>query len=142
MISRLRAGGLSAERQQTTATFCRLLVGDGVERLPVDLVADQAAQIEEPITVAEGIAVDTAHEILVNKLTAMLGRWAERDLVDVEALIEAGGDLDRALRDAPRKDGGFSPETLAWVLDTTEQAVPADLAAFKVTFIKRLLAPG
>lgn len=31
-------------------------------------------------------------------------------------LLAAGGDFDRALSDAPRKDGGFSPLTLAWVL--------------------------
>lgn len=54
----------------------------------------------------------------MNKLTALLSRWAVRDLVDVRALVASGEDLDRALRDAPAKDGGFSPQTLAWVLDT------------------------
>jgi hypothetical protein len=39
-----------------------------------------------------------------------------RDLEDVRALLESGGDLERALADAPLKDGGFSPLTLAWVL--------------------------
>jgi hypothetical protein len=32
-----------------------------------------------------------------------------RDLEDVRALLESGGDLERALADAPLKDGGFSP---------------------------------
>jgi hypothetical protein len=31
-------------------------------------------------------------------------------------LLDAQGDLQRALRDAPAKDGAFSPVTLAWVL--------------------------
>lgn len=143
VIGRLRAVGLSAERQQTAETFCRLLVGDGTDSLPVDLVADQAPQIEASHEVSPGIAVDTAHEILVNKLTCMLSRWAVRDLVDVKALLDAGGDLDRALRDAPMKDGGFSPETLAWVLDTTvpARAVPTELAEFKDFLTRRLLAP-
>ncbi len=62
------------------------------------------------------IAVDTLHEILVNKLTALLSRSELRDLLDVKVLLEAGGDLDRALADAPKKDTGFSTLTLAWVL--------------------------
>src|SRR5207247_8526132 len=71
------------------------------------------------------VAVDPAHEILVSKLAALLSRSELRDLVDVKALLEAGGDLDRALRDAPRKDAGFSPLTLAWVL---KGFAPATLA--------------
>jgi hypothetical protein len=62
------------------------------------------------------IAVDTQHEILVGKLTALLSRSEPRDLLDVKALLDAGGDLDRALADAPAKDAGFSALTLAWVL--------------------------
>lgn len=36
--------------------------------------------------------------------------------MDVQALIEADTDLADAIRDAPRKDAGFSAMTLAWVL--------------------------
>jgi hypothetical protein len=60
------------------------------------------------------------HEILVAKLAALLGRVELRDLVDVQALLKAGGDLTAALRDAPRKDAGFSSMTLAWVLQMFE----------------------
>jgi hypothetical protein len=62
------------------------------------------------------IQVDTPHEILVNKLCALLGRTELRDLVDVRVLLDAGGDFLRGLSDAPRKDGGFSPLTLAWLM--------------------------
>jgi hypothetical protein len=62
------------------------------------------------------LRIDSAHEILVNKLCALLHRSELRDLLDVEALLEHGGDLERALADAPRKDGGFSPLTLVWVV--------------------------
>jgi hypothetical protein len=45
-------------------------------------------------------------EILVTKLCALLSHSELRDLEDV-----------RALADAPRKEAGFSPVTLAWVLE-------------------------
>ena len=60
--------------------------------------------------------IDTAHQILVNKLCALLSRSELRDLVDVRALLDAGGDLSRALADCPMQDAGFSPLTLSWVL--------------------------
>ncbi len=60
--------------------------------------------------------MDTAHQILVNELCALLGRSELRDLQDVEALLASGSDLARALEDAPGQDGGFSPLTLAWSL--------------------------
>jgi hypothetical protein len=46
----------------------------------------------------------------------LLERSEIRDLADVKALLEAGADLETGLRDAPAKDAGFSPLTLAWVL--------------------------
>jgi hypothetical protein len=95
------------------------------------------------------ILVDTPHEILVNKLCALVQRSELRDLVDVRGLLGAGGDLERALRDAPRKDGGFSPLVLSWQLEgldlgamgraegLTEHEV-AELDAFRTTLIARL----
>lgn len=63
------------------------------------------------------VLVDISHEILVKKLCALLGRCELRDLIDVQALLGAGGHLERAVVDAGTKDGGFSPLTLAWVLE-------------------------
>jgi len=60
--------------------------------------------------------VDSRHELLASKLATLLERSEIRDLADVKALLDAGGDLESALRDAPMKDAGFSPLTLAWVL--------------------------
>lgn len=95
------------------------------------------------------ISVDSMREILVAKLTALLGRTELRDLVDVQALLAAGMDLTAALRDAPRKDGGFSAMTLAWVLhsfdprplalalgETEEHALRLDV--FRVNLIEQL----
>ena len=92
------------------------------------------------------ILVDTPHEVLVNKLCALLHRSELRDLVDIHAQIEKGGDLDRALVDAPKKDGGFSPLTLGWVLgawpvaDAARSAGLASMAEELVRFRDELLA--
>jgi hypothetical protein len=69
----------------------------------------------------------------------------------VKALLEAGGDLQAALADAPKKDAGFSPLTLAWVLKDYDprpaaqvlgwDAAQADaLLSFKEWLIERLTA--
>lgn len=51
--------------------------------------------------------VDSPHEILVNKLGALLHRAEVRDLIDLRVLLANGGELTRALCDAAKKDGGF-----------------------------------
>lgn len=95
--------------------------------------------------------LDTPHEILVNKLCTLLSRSEARDLEDVRVLLESGGDFRRALAEAPRKDGGFSAPTLAWVLNGFRAGKMAEslgwsqeeslrLEEFKLAFIERLLA--
>jgi hypothetical protein len=154
--ARLAGDGLTVRVLQTSPTFCRIQAGQGNESCIVDLVADPASPIEAPRRLPLGpadIAVDTAHEILVSKLCALLSRAELRDLIDVRALLEAGGDLLGALADAPRKDGGFSPLTLAWVLKTADVAPMSSalgrgreeidaLERFKDSLIQRLLAAG
>lgn len=137
---RLLRAGLAVDRLQTGEMFCRLRVSDGAEAVPVDLVAEPVPGVESPQEVAPGVFVDTPHEVLVNKLAALYSRWARRDLLDVQALVAAGGDLERALRDVPKKDAGFSPESLAWVLDTLPPGVvPDDLAGFRDELVHLLL---
>ncbi len=141
---------------QTSPAFTRLNASEGGEACLVDLVAEPAAAIETPLTVplsGSAIVVDTLYEILVTKLCTLLSRAELRDLVDVQALLAAGGDLDRALADAPRKDAGFSPLTLSWVLKGTpvrpmakvlgleRQEIDA-LEQFRDSLIQRLLAIG
>ena len=93
----------------------------------------------QPEELLPGIHVDTPHEILINKLCALLSRGETRDLVDVDALLTAGGDLERALADASRKDGGFSALTLAWVLQSLDTAADAELESLRDALIERLL---
>lgn len=151
-LQRLRADGLEADSVRTTPTFCQFLVDDGTETCILDLVAEPFPPIEDPVEAdVEGttIVVDSRHEILVNKLTTLLERSEIRDLADVQALLNAGGDFDAALRDAPSKDAGFSALTLAWVLKGYDPRPAAralgmseerasELIAFKGGLIDRL----
>jgi len=137
---RLVRDGLTVDRVQTAESFVRIRVTDGVEAFPIDLVAEPVASIEPPLNI-DCVLLETAYEILVNKLNALLGRWASRDLVDVHALLATGLSLERAIADAPRKDAGFSPETLAWVLDNLPaSSVPDHLLDFRAQLVARLLA--
>ncbi len=115
----LHADGLAVDTLQSGLTFHRLRVGDATDSCVVDLVADESPALEPPVAFqVEGVAVaiDSRHEIFVNKLCALLRRCELRDLVDVRALLDAGETLEGAVADAPRKDGGFSALTLAWLL--------------------------
>jgi len=117
--ARLESCGLTVATSMTAPAHIRYLVRSGEEQLAIDLVAEPVRPIEEPVERALGsrpFFVDTAHEILVNKLTTLIQRRELRDLVDVGALLDQGGDLGRALTDAPRKDAGFSALTLSWLL--------------------------
>lgn len=102
------------------------------------------AQVEDAT-----IAVDSRRELLASKLATLLERSEIRDLADVKALLDAGGDLETGLRDAPAKDGGFSPLTLAWVLKSydprpaakalgAEDAEVEELVSFRQWLIDRL----
>ena len=116
---RLEAGGLAVAMLQSSPAFCRLDVRAGEESVVVDLVADPTPIAEPPATVSMGAAtilVETPHQLLINKLCALLSRAELRDLVDVRALLDAGGELDRALAACPDHDAGFSPLTFGWTL--------------------------
>lgn len=117
VLRRLEDAGFEVAALDTRASFSRLNVRDGVATVTVDLIADPVPLAEPPRTVIVGGAaflVDTPHQILVNKLCALLNRSELRDIEDIKALLDAGGDLTRALDDCPRQDGGFSPMTLSW----------------------------
>jgi aryl-alcohol dehydrogenase-like predicted oxidoreductase len=73
----------------------------------------------------DGVRVDPIDEILTNKLTAIVGRQEERDLVDVYFLEQAGHSVESALASALAKDGGCTPANLAWLLSQVD--VPAGL---------------
>ena len=152
--ARLESLGLEVTDLEASPSFHRLRAFDGTEACVIDLVADPAPTLEEPEPAPIGrvtILIDTPREILANKLCTLLSRSELRDLQDVKALLEAGGDWDRALRDAPEKDGGFSPLTLAWVLRSLDERALAEaagwsaletrgLSEFKAELVDRLVS--
>ncbi len=119
-VGRLSAIGLSLRTLRKTPAFVRIEVRRGDDSCILDLVADPgptlAAPLREEIEGHEFL-VDTLQELAVNKLVALLSRYELRDLADLRELLGRGVDLDRALLLAPKKDGGFSVMTLAWVLE-------------------------
>ena len=151
---RLMADGLAVAASRSAPSFHRLNVTHGDETCLVDLVSEPAPALAPPDRVRLGdrqIEIDSAHEILVNKLCALLGRAEIRDLFDLEVLLGRGGDLEGALADAPRQDGGFSPLTLAWVLkglrvtqlarsENMDESTIARLVTFHGALVRRLIA--
>jgi hypothetical protein len=96
----------------------------GPDVLVVDLVRERTFQIHPTKPVVDGIAIDPPDEILANKLTTIVGRAEERDLVDVMMLERSGLRVEDALPAAAQKDGGCTPATLAWLL--SEITIPDD----------------
>jgi hypothetical protein len=153
-VRRLRGAGFDVVVLQTAEAFGRLDARVGTDSVIVDLVADPVPLAEPPTPTSLGsatILVDTPHQILVNKLCALLSRSELRDLVDVRALVDGGGDLSRAIRDCPRQDAGFSPLTFSWAigglairrlasaLGWTEDRI-AELETFRDALVARILA--
>ncbi|MHB1846696.1 MAG: nucleotidyl transferase AbiEii/AbiGii toxin family protein [Deltaproteobacteria bacterium] len=129
--------------------FRRLLATRGEERCVVDLVIDRAPPLGQEKERFGDVRVDGVREIAANKICTLLSRSEIRDLVDLRGLLAAGADLEQALSDAERKDGGADAGTLAWVLDeialTPEARLPGgtsatELDAFRQTLVRRLRA--
>lgn len=142
----LRRDGFDVDHVVKALSFHRLAVRDASDQTVVDFVADPMPAIEEPERRRIGdteVNVATPHGVLVGKLGALLGRTEPRDLVDVKALLDAGQDLEAALADAPRRDAGFSPLTLAWLLRSFPHGALAtqgeDLVRFRDELVLRLV---
>lgn len=119
-VQRLRratatVGGI-VEAVQEAPEFRRFIVRRAEEMTLVDLVIDRAPQLIADKPLIGQVRIDSEREIAANKVTAMLGRTAPRDLVDLFALLDRGHTLEEALADARTKDAAADPATLAWVL--------------------------
>ena len=134
--------------RQDAPGFKRLVLTRRDEGLVVDLVKDVGPQLHPDKLERDHILLDPPDEILANKLTALVGRAEERDLVDVLFLERAGYSVDSALPAALAKDGGCTPATLAWLLSeiTIPDGValpagvsPAELRDYVTALIARLL---
>ena len=102
----------------------------------VDLVRERATAGQRTKVQRGVVRLDSAEEILANKLCALLSRAELRDLVDVMALEKAGLRIEEILPDAMRKDGGLTPAQLAWVLSELrigdDARIPGSLSADEV----------
>jgi Nucleotidyl transferase AbiEii toxin, Type IV TA system len=142
-VGALRVDGLDVQTLRTAPAFGEVRVSDGADTCIVDLVAEPFGPIAPPErAVIEGVAfaVDSRHEILASKLATLLERSEPRDLVDVKALVDAGEDLQAALRDTPQKDAGFSPLTLAWVLKGSDPRPALKALGWSAAQVEELLA--
>lgn len=139
--------GATVEVRQEAPLFRRLVVGGGGAGVVVDMVCDRASGPAVARPELDGIRVETPETILANKLTTIVGRAEERDLVDIFFLERAGLRVEDALDAALAKDGGCTPATLAWLL--SEIVIPdgvalpggvdaATLRAFVAELITRL----
>ncbi len=144
------ADELCAETEITRSApgFQRFVLRRGDDAVVVDLVRERVPQAIHEKLEREGIVLDPALEILANKLSALVGRAEERDLVDVLMLERAGFHVEDALPHAMAKDGGCTPATLAWLLSEIEipddavlaaEVEPTELRMFIAGLISRLL---
>jgi predicted nucleotidyltransferase component of viral defense system len=128
--------GSSVERLQTAPDFRRRLVRRSHESLVVDLVRERATAGQRTKVQRGIVRLDSAEEILANKLCALLSRAELRDLVDVMALEKEGLRIEESLPDAMRKDGGLTPAQLAWVLSELrigdDARIPGSLSVTEV----------
>jgi hypothetical protein len=139
--------GARLEVRMDAPDFKRYALTRASEATVVDLVHDRVPQLVADKPEIGGVRVDPVHEILANKLTALVGRQEERDLIDVYFMEQAGHRVEDALEAALVKDGGCTPANLAWLLSQVdipdEIALPAPLTSerlrgYVVELVKRL----
>lgn len=112
--------GAALEPIQEAPEFRRFAVQRGNDTTVIDLVIDRAPQLVVDKEWAGQVRVDPQREIAANKITALLGRTAPRDLVDLFALFDRGHLLkacvgrcaDQGRRGRPG-DSGLGPVAMA-----------------------------
>ena len=139
-------GAVVAVRQHAPG-FERFVVTREAESVVVDLVLERVAQTAGEKRLIGTIAVDPIEEILANKLTTILSRAEERDLIDLFFIERQGLRIEDGLVAALQKDGGCTPAALAWVLSEItvpdgaslpSGIVPSELRGFVDALVVRL----
>ncbi len=97
--------------------FARLNLSQAEINLKIELVNDVPSRIGRPWQHPKFGRIDTAENILANKITATLDRTAPKDLADIWGLcIQRGLSLSDAITGAQGKAAGVFPVDLARVL--------------------------
>jgi Nucleotidyl transferase AbiEii toxin, Type IV TA system len=119
--------------RQDAPGFKRLVMTRGDEGLVIDIVKDTSPQLHTVKLERDNIVIDSADEILANKLAA---------------LERAGYSIEAGLPAALAKDGGCTPATLAWLLSEISipdgvvlpaGVSPSELRTYVTELIARLL---
>ena len=90
------------------------------DHVQVDLVYDPTRQIHAEKPLRDEVRVDPLDEIMANKICTLVGRAEVRDFWDVFHLVERGQDLNIAIENASRKEGGVNVESLVYVLQSVD----------------------
>ncbi len=118
--------GAQVESRAPSVHFHQAFLTRGDEpRLKIDLVRDPGPTFGEPL-INEGIRVDSALDIGVNKVTA-LSRLAARDYVDLFFLSKQGFQFDDLLGKAKQKDPGLEEFYLGMALKAVDKISASDL---------------
>lgn len=139
--------GATVTIRQHAPGFERYVVTHGEDSVIVDLVLERVPQVAGPKRLVGSVAVDPLEEIVANKLTTVLSRSEERDLVDLLLLEREGLRAEEALAGAHAKDGGCTAAALAFVLSEVTipdsvrlpaEVSPGELRAFISDLVIRL----
>lgn len=118
--------GAQAESRAPSAHFHQVFLQRGDEpRLKIDLVRDPGPSFGES-QLFDGVRVDSALNIAVNKVTA-LSRLAARDYIDLFFLSKQGFEFDDLLKRAKQKDAGLEEFYLAMALRAVAKISESDL---------------
>ena len=131
-----RIGG-SLEALRTTPYFRRYRITMSEETTLVDLVLETVNAVSEPIELPDyDILIDTPVELAANKICALVRRAEPRDLLDLHFLRAQGLNLDIAISQAQKKDGGVGRDTLLLALHGIP---PTQLDEATQKFLSKLL---
>lgn len=108
-------GGTVEERFRTISFKQAFVHVPGQPDLKVDLVRDVGPQFGEHQIIDQCI-LDAQLNIAVNKVTAIFGRAAGKDFVDLYFLLKQGFDFEELVRLAKEKDPGLTEFYLAGML--------------------------
>ncbi len=112
-------GATYEERVRTTSFQQAFLFSQG-EELKIDFVRDVGTQFGAHQRVGN-VIVDAELNIAANKVTAIFGRTAPKDFVDLYFLLQKGYALDELMRLAQEKDLGFTEFYFAGSLNQIRQ---------------------
>ncbi len=123
---------VTTEESRRTARFARLSVRRGMRHpVEVDLAVDWRAA--DPVTLDVGAVLDI-RDAVHNKVSALYGRGAARDFLDVDAIRRSGRFTDRELVEAAaERDPGFDLRLFAEQLALARRLRSEIVAEYGVT---------